>query len=132
MQIDLISDEVAEAPFIRIFDLSLDELASIRAYARDLASGRSLSVLLTSQGTSNGTKLRMTTDAVGVTVETSNSFLWGLRPTQWQYVSELVEGVMEAEDPYIAHQWLAGSMAMDILAVGEISVLISPSKKGQW
>jgi hypothetical protein len=135
MQIDFIKDDVAEAPFIRIFDLSLEELATVRAYTVDLANGRATQQTLASQEASElpeQCRLTMTTTSVGVTVENRHSFRWGFRPTQWKYVGELIQGVMEAENPYYAHQWLAGSMATDSLAIGEISVLISPSQKGEW
>jgi hypothetical protein len=135
MQIDFVKDGALEAPFVRIFDLSLGELSNVRTYATDLAEGRAASRVLISRDASqlpNGPTLRMVTDFTGVTVENRHSFLWGFHPPQWTYVSELVEGVMEAKDPYCAHQWLAGGMAMESLAVGEISVLISPSKKGEW
>src|SRR4051794_20218417 len=120
MQIDFIKNEVEEAPLIRIFDLSLGELSTVRTYAAELATGRAASRVLASRGISqlsSGPILKMTIGSAGVTVENEHSFLWGFHPAQWKYVSELVEGVMEADDPYSAYQWLAGSMAADSLAI---------------
>jgi hypothetical protein len=135
MKVDFLEGGAPECPLIRIYGTELRAFVELREITRFLGNTPSRSVSLRDQPSyllESMSELKLGNEGnSGVEVRNGIGY-WQLSRANWHVVSGLIDGLVELSPKRFAYNWLAGPEAQEPINVGDISVLISWSERGEW
>lgn len=138
MNLEYIPDGARETPLVRLYGFGLPEVAQLQAAISTLRNGDHANSIKIKNVCSCHLKdiddfILSNIHDIGLWTNDEKVFLWQMAPPRWQIVEELLDPFkVESERDSVFFQWLCGPYAIEPVALGQLSMLITTSQKGEW